>query len=587
MTDSIPARLRAQAAAHPDAPAYWTRGADRWEPTSYHDYFAQVRAVSRSLLALGLGEGGIVCILGFNRPEWTLADIGAMCAGGAAAGIYTTCPAGDVEYILDNSQAPIIVIEDAGQLAKVRAGRTPHLRHIVAMRGFTAEGVLSWDEFLARGQTVDDAEVDRRIDNLQADALATLVYTSGTTGFPKGVMLSHRNLAWTAAAANAAVAVTRDDTTLSYLPLSHIAEQMFSIHIPITGGASIYFAQSLEKLPENLKEVQPTLFFGVPRVWEKFHAGISGKLAEAKGAKAHLVKWAQGVGRAASAYLNQGKPLPWTLKWQYDLANKVIFSKLRPAIGLGKVRVAVSGAAPISAELLEFFSGLDVRIHEVYGQSEDSGPTSFSLPGKNRYGTVGPPFPGVEVKIAEDGEIRVRGPNVFMGYYRDPDATAATKDGEWLLSGDVGELDADGFLRITGRKKEILITAGGKNIAPIRIESLLKNLELVAEAVAIADRRKFVAALVTLEEAALARFADMHGLTGDLLNHPKVHEALQAGIAQVNEKLSQVEHVRKFHVLPAPFSIEGGELTPSMKVKRRVVEKKYAEPIEAMYGEPG
>ncbi|MCA9298543.1 MAG: AMP-binding protein, partial [Phycisphaerales bacterium] len=323
--------------------------------------------------------------------------------------------------------------------------------------------VLSWDEFMAKGDEVDDATFDERMDRIDEQQLATLIYTSGTTGPPKGVMLSHQNLAWTANAARDLVDSGPTDWGLSYLPLSHIAEQMFTVHAPATTGASVYYAESIEKVADNLKEVQPTIFFGVPRIWEKMHAGINAGLQAATGAKAVLAKWARKVGAEASAKRNRGEAYE-TL--QYKAAEKVIFSKLKARVGLANARVCVSGAAPIAREVLEFFASLDIIVLEVYGQSEDCGPTSFNQPGRTKFGTVGPKIPGVEVKIAEDGEICVQGPNVFLGYYKEPEATAETLIDGWLHSGDLGEFDSDGFLKITGRKKEIIITAGGKNLSP-------------------------------------------------------------------------------------------------------------------------
>ncbi len=584
MSDTIPSRLMSRRES--DAPAYYVRAPDGWKETPWRTYVSEVRGAAKAMMALGVEPGGTVTILGFNRPEWTIFDLAAMCAGGAPAGIYTTCPAEDVRHICKNSGARIILVENAAQLEKVESVRAdlPELVHTVMMRG--GVGGMSWSDFLAAGNGVTDEALDARIAALGDDQLATLVYTSGTTGFPKGVMLSHKNLSWTANTALALVDLRPLDCVLSYLPLSHIAEQMFSICIPVSTGGAIYFAESLEKVPDNLKEVQPTLFFGVPRIWEKFHAAIEGKLAVATGGKKALLGWARGVGTLWSAAKNEGREPGTWLTVQHALASKLVFAKLKPAIGLGRARTCVSGAAPISKEVLEFFGSLDVRVHEVYGQSEDSGPTSFNVAGKNRWGTVGPAIPGVEVKIAADGEILVRGPNVFLGYYGDPAATAETMDGDWLLTGDLGAFDADGFLSITGRKKEILITAGGKNIAPIRIESALKNIPLVGEAVAIADRRKFVSAVLTLEPGAAERFAVANGISvADLAGSPALKAALDSAIAAVNANLMQVEHVRKFTVLPRALTVEDGELTPSLKVKRRGVNKNWEKEIDAMYAE--
>jgi len=444
--------------------------------------------------------------------------------------------------------------------------------------------VLSWDAFLERGDTVEDVRLDERLDALEPGGLATLIYTSGTTGPPKGVMLSHENLAWTGKAAAKAIGGRATDRTLSYLPLSHIAEQVFTLHGPITLCAEVYFAESIEKVPDNLKEVQPTLFLGVPRIWEKFQSVLQYRLSTAPKLRRAIADAAMRVGRDYHAIKNENERPPAWLEQAHRVADKVVYSKIKTALGLGRARMCVTGAAPISKEVLEFFAGIDLVVHEVYGQSEDTGPTSFNGEGYTRFGTVGKPFPGVEVKIAEDGEILVKGANVFLGYYKEPEATAETLKDGWLHSGDLGEFDPDGYLKITGRKKEIIITAGGKNIAPKNIEGALKNHPLISEAVVIGDRRKYLTALVTLDPDAAARFMSEHNLSGEPHASSALRSEIQAAVDEVNRDLARVETVKKFHVLPRPFSVETGELTPSLKVKRNVVAKLYAADIDAMYG---
>jgi long-chain acyl-CoA synthetase len=398
-------------------------------------------------------------------------------------------------------------------------------------------------------------------------------------------MLSHHNLAWTADLAVTLVEQSDEDCGLSYLPLSHIAEQMFTIHGPITAGGKVYFAESVEKMPDNLKEVQPTIFFGVPRVWEKFHAGVSAKLKDATGIKAALVSFARDVGTRASEAHCRGEELGGLHALRYKLANKLIFSKLKPALGLGRARICVSGAAPIAPDVLEFMASLDVVIHEVYGQSEDCGPTTFNLPGITRFGTVGQRIEGIEVKIAEDGEILVRGPNVFMGYYKDEAATAEALDADgWLHSGDLGSFSRSGYLTITGRKKDIIITAGGKNIAPKNIEAGLMEHELVSQAVVIGDRRKFLSALVGLDPEAAKRFLTEKGLGDmDATDHPALEKALEEHVMEINKRFARVEHIRKFSILPRELDQDNGELTPTLKIKRAIVNENWADTIESMY----
>jgi long-chain acyl-CoA synthetase len=587
---TIPARLFEQAKARPDHAAYFEKEGGAYRPTSYAAYASLVRRVGKALLSIGFGPGDTASILGKNRSEWVLLDVAAMCVGGAPAGIYTTSSPEEIKYIAGHAASKVVLVEDLAQWKKVEQilGELPAVVHVVLMRGAATPDhpkAIAWDAFVAKGDGVDDARFDERLRALEPHGLATLIYTSGTTGPPKAVMLSHENLAWTASAAQTMTGATPNERSLSYLPLSHIAEQVFTIHGPITNGSTVYFAESMEKLLENLREVEPTLFFGVPRVWEKFVTGVRTKLADAKGAKKFVAEQAMRVGAQVNDLANRGERPGALLAAQYRLATRLVFSKLKPGLGLGKARILVSGAAPIAPEVLQFLASLDLPVREVYGQSEDTGPTSFNLPGKTKFGTVGPRVPGVDVKIAADGEILVKGPNVFLGYLKEPAATAEVLIDGWLHSGDLGEFDADGYLKITGRKKEILITAGGKNISPKNIEGAIKNHPLVGEAVVIGDRRKYLTALVALDPEATARFVAEHAVSGAPESSSVVRAEIQKAIDDVNATLARVETVKKFVVLGAPLSIDKGELTPTLKVKRRVVEKNYAAEIEGMYAE--
>jgi long-chain acyl-CoA synthetase len=589
VADTIPHRVLEQGRRRPAAAAYFEKRGGVWRPTSWREYVDQIRAVARAMMALGLPAGGTVAMLGFNRPEWVLFQHGAMMAGGVGAGIYTTCSADEVAYIVGHAEARLVLVEDLGQWKKVAARREqlPGLEWVVTMRDCAPVDdprVLSWSTFLARATEVGDDELERRIARLEPGALASLIYTSGTTGPPKGVMLSHANLTFTAQALIDLGGARDGDSGLSYLPLSHIAEQMASIHIPATSGATVYFAESIDKVADNLREVQPTVIFGVPRIWEKFHAGVAGKLAQATGAKKRLVAWTRKVGAQVTALRNQGKEPGGLLAVQHRVVDRLVLSKLKAALGLSRARMCVTGAAPLARDVIEFFASVDIVLYEVYGQSEDSGPTSFNVPGATRFGTVGRPIPGVEVKIADDGEILVRGKNVFMGYYKEPAATREALVDGWLHSGDLGRLD-DGYLSITGRKKDIIITAGGKNIAPRNIEEALKESPLVAEAVVIGDRRKFLTALVTVDPAAVDALPG--GAGGDQPAHLRadVRAAIQARLDQVNEGLARVEQVKKFTVLPRAFAIDTGELTPTLKIKRAIVAQNFAAEIDAMYEE--
>ena len=583
MRDSIPHRLLSQAKSKPSAIAYQAKVNGRWVPTTWRQFADQIRLAARALIALGFPRGGKVAILGFNRPEWVILDHAAMMAGGAPAGIYTTCSAEEVQYIVHHSEALVVLVEDAAQLAKIKAKRSelPLLKWCVVMRGVTATGadVLTWDDFLAKGEAIPESTLDERLDKIEPSDVATLIYTSGTTGPPKGVMLSHGNLTWTSRTLIDLQPPSDGEVTLSYLPLSHIAEQMCTVHMPATIGSTVYFAESLEKIVDNIKDCRPTAFFGVPRIWEKMHAALAAKLGEVTGVKAKLVAWARSVCTQVNAYKDRGAPVPRHLELQYRLADRLVIGKLKQALGFDRARVLISGAAPIARDVLEFFSSLDLPIREVYGQSEDTGPTSYNFVGKTKLGTVGPPLPGLQCKIAEDGEILIKGPNVFLGYFKDPEATAEALHDGWLCSGDLGAFDREGFLTITGRKKEIIITAGGKNIAPKNIEAALKQLPIIGEAVVIGDRRKYLTALVTLDEAAARKVAP----DGDLSQSPQIRSAIQVQVDQVNQSLARVEQVKKFAILTKPFGIDSGELTPTMKIKRKVVAQKYAREIDAMY----
>jgi len=588
-TDSIAVRLQEQARIRPNAPAYFEKVGEAWVPTTWREYGQQVQEAARSLVALGVEPGGVVSILGFNRPEWGIMLLAAMSINGAGAGIYTTNSPPEVQYIINHAESRVVLLENEEQWQKVNQirGELPLLRHVVMMRGTKIDDplVLTWEEFLAQGATIDQAQFDERFAAIEPEDLASLIYTSGTTGPPKAVMLSHDTLAFTGYEAPKLFDLTPNDRLVSYLPLSHIAEQMFTIHGSVTVGYAVYYAEALEKLLDNLKEVQPTIIFGVPRIWERFQSGVQRQLDETTGAKARIASWAMGVGRQVSDLRNRGQEPRGLLATQYKLADRLFYSKVKTALGLNNVTTAAVGAAPVNKQILEFFSGLDLIIYEVYGQSEGCGPTTWNHPGATKFGATGPAFPHTEVKLAEDGEILLRGRNVFSGYYKEPAATADTLIDGWLHSGDLGQFDDDGFLTIVGRKKEIIITSGGKNIAPKNIEAALKNLDLVADAVVIGEARKFLSALVTLDPEAAERFALQHGLEGQVLHeHPLVIGEVQRGIdEEVNPQFARVENIRKFTILPRSFTVQDGELTPSLKIKRRIDYDHFADEIEAMY----
>ncbi len=593
MADTIPKRFFEQVRKQSDRSAYLVKRDGVWKAATWTEYGVQVSQAARALVALGFEPGQRVCILGFNRPEWVVLDLAAMCAGGAPAGIYTTCSPDEVQYIVHHAEAPLVLVENEMQWQKLEKKRDalPGLKYVVFMGGVTPpkapEGgptLFSWQDFLARGSAVQEKEIHARVEALKPDGVATLIYTSGTTGPPKAVMLTHENLAWTS---RMLADVTKNDPsarTLSYLPLSHIAEQMVTIHGPVTAGGTVYYAESIDKLADNIKECRPTLFFGVPRIWEKFHAAIEGKMKNATGAKARIAKWARGVGAEVSALRARGGVPSGMLAIEHRIATRLVFAPLKEALGLDQATCLVSGAAPIGKEVIAFFASVDLDVQEIYGQSEDSGPTSFNVPGRTKLGSVGPVLPGVDVKIAEDGEILVKGRNVFPGYLKDAAATRDTlTDDGWLRTGDLGRFDEEGFLFITGRKKEIIITAGGKNITPKNIEELVKLCPLVAEVVVIGDRRKFLSALVWLEPETTKKWMAERGATGEPGTNADVRAEVQRAVDAANEKLAKVEQVKKFSIQARPLAIETGELTPTLKVKRNKVASSFATEIDAMY----
>jgi long-subunit acyl-CoA synthetase (AMP-forming) len=559
----------------------------QWESTTWEEYSDQVHLIARAFIKLGLQPGKGVAIIGYNCREWFYADVGAIFAGGIPAGIYTTNSPEQCQYIAHHCEAQIAVVENADQLAKFDAIRDqlPHLKAIILINGTDpADDVYSWSDLTRLAKDVSDADLEARISSQTADDICTLIYTSGTTGDPKAVMISHHNATWTAVAAANSVEMRSGDTSISYLPLSHVAEQMVSIHGPMVTGGTVGFAESLEKLGDNLREIRPNYFLGVPRVWEKIQAKMQAAGAQNSPLKKKIAAWARGVGLAAGYADQEGGRRPLS----YPLAHKLVFSKVRAKLGFDRCRIMVTSAAPISKDTLEFFLSLDIPLMEIYGMSECTGPASISTADRYRTGKAGYAMPGTELKIAEDGEVCMRGPHIFKGYMKDETATAEALDSEgWLHSGDIGTIDADGFLQITDRKKELIITAGGENIAPQVIEAELKAIPIIAQAVVIGDRRKYLSALFTLDSERLA--TECKAAKSSAKDPSAAQECqnfrdhLQSQIERVNAKLARVQTIKKWTILPSEFTPESGELTPTMKLKRRVVNERYSPQIEAMY----
>lgn len=592
--DTIPARLFERALAHGEDHAYFVKEHGSWQPTSWASYGSEVRRAAKALLALGLAPGQTVALMGGNRPAWSIFMLAAMSVGARGAGIYITSSASETRHILSHTGARFILIESALYFARFSEliPDLPELAHVVLMDdGLAASSlsdaaessprVLAWSAFLELGKGVPDADLRSRVDALKSDDVAALVYTSGTEGAPQSVMLSHRNLTFTADVVRDVLRIGASDTSLSYLPLSHVAEQMFTVHGPISTGGAVYYAESMRAAPKNLREVQPTVVFGVPRVWEKLRDGISAKLARVHGPRAQVISWARGVATRVVLAKSEGKEPSLELALQHELAHQLALAKIKRALGLTNARVCLSGAAPIDADTLSFFASLGVQILEVYGQSESSGPITLNQPSRTRIGSVGPKLPGTVLHIAPDGEVLVSGPNVFLGYLNDAEATRRVLHDGYLHTGDLGQIDPEGFLTIVGRKREIVITAGGKNIAPRKLETALRSEPLVRDAVLIGDRRRFLSVLLTINEDV----AKQLGLSAPLHENAIVRQRIEERIAAVNEQLASGEQIKRWLVLPRAFSIETGELTPTLKVRRHRVEELWAKEIDALYAE--
>ena len=589
MPDTVFEVFEATARAHADRPAMRRKRGGEWETTTWAGYRDAVRQAARGLAALGVGPGKGVAIMGFSRPEWYVSNAAAMAAGGLPAGVYTTNTPDQCHYIAEHAEAVVAVVENNDYLERFLAvrERLPLLKAIVLMEGEpSGDGVLSWAQLLDRGAEVDEAEIEDRIAAAGPDDVCTLIYTSGTTGSPKAVMLSHRNLSWIAEKVVELLDIRAEDRLISYLPLSHVAEQVASLYLSMATGACVHFAESVEKLGENLREVRPHVFLGVPRVWEKIQAGIQAAGAQNPPLKRKIASWARGVGLKGGYADQKGQPRPWS----YPLADRLVFSKVRAKLGLQETRFAVASAAPMAVETAEFFLSLGIPILDIWGMSELTGPATISLPSAYRTGRSGVALPGSEMKTAADGELLVRGPHVFKGYFKDEAVTRETLDADgWLHTGDVAEFDDDGFLRITDRKKELIITAGGKNIAPQFLEGKLKQIPAISQAVTIGDRRPYVGALLAIDPDRVveeARKAPSPARTPEeAATCPAFRAYVERQVEQINRGLARYEQIKRFVLLPTELTTAGGELTPTMKLKRRVIHAKRADAIEQLYSQ--
>jgi long-chain acyl-CoA synthetase len=595
---SIPQVFKKAVARYGDRVAMRKKEYGLWHDISWDSYEEQVRYVGSALISMGLEKGDCAAIIGDNRPEWVFTAVGVQCIGGVAVGVYATNAWPQVQYVVDNSDSVFFFVENEEQLDKwlMFRDKTPLLKKVIVwetkgLRQFEDPQVMTLEDLLELGRkTYTDAPglFKSRSQEVASEDLAALIYTSGTTGPPKGTMLSHSNLIWMGDAITSNNPMYDTDEVISFLPLCHIFEQLFSILGHITAGYTVNFIESPDTITDNMIEISPTVGHAVPRIWEKYYSAVLIRMADATWLKRMVFGLALEIGKKRADLTMNFKTVPTHLKFLYQLAYLAVFRKLKKRLGFDRIRVAYSGAAPISPDVLRFFQAIGINLIEGYGQTEVTGVICLSPVGRVKFGTVGPALKGAKIKIAKDGEILIKSPGVFMGYYKNPIATEETVKSGWLYSGDVGEIDDDGYLKITDRKKDIIVTAGGKNITPQFIENKLKSSIYINDAVIIGDRRKFISCLIMIDEDAVVKYAQDHKVQfstyRDLTQHEKINALIWEEVKKVNETLSRVEKVKKFTILPKKLYEEDGEVTPTMKVKRKFINEAFSDLIEAMYG---
>jgi long-chain acyl-CoA synthetase len=596
--DTIPKLFWHQVKARGERTAFREKDLGIWRATSWSQYGERARAAGMGLVKFGLSHGQVVSVLAETVPEWLYVDMGSMAVGGVTNGIYPTDSAKQVEYILNDSRTRFLFVENEEQLDKyleVRE-RCPDIAKVFVfdMEGladFKDPMVMPFDELLALGREYDKANPalwEKLVASSKAEELALLVYTSGTTGPPKGAMLSHRNVIFQLRNSDAFIPLEENGEQLAFLPLCHVAERTFTAFLPLRSGAIANFAESVETVPDNIREVAPTTFFAVPRIWERFYSGIAIRMREATWIGRAAYKWAIGLGlKVAEAELDGRKPGPF-LKLGYRIADWVVLDNIKRAIGMHRVKFAGTGAAPIAPDLIKWYRALGVDMREVYGQTENCG-LATGMPDRIKLGTVGVTAPHTESKISPEGEILLRGPHVFMGYLNQPERTAETLRDGWLHTGDVGYLDNEGYLKITDRMKDIIITAGGKNITPSEIENQLKFSPYISDAVVIGDKRKFLSCLIMIDYDNVAKYAQDSNVPFtdfvSLCRAREVNDLIWSEIERVNQNFARVETIKKFRLIEQQLTAEDDEVTPTMKLKRKFVNEKYKMMIDGMYAE--
>jgi long-chain acyl-CoA synthetase len=568
-----------------DSPAIRFKRGDEWVDQNYAELGEIVREVALGLVDLGIQPGDKVSILSHTRPEWTYANFGILCAGATSVSIYQTNSPEECHYVLEHSESRAVFVEDEEQLAKIREveGRLPKLELVIVIDGNTAGGagsmtVVSLDELRERGRGRDASEFEERVEGVSPDDVCVYIYTSGTTGPPKGCILTHGNYRQVVSMSEQNAVLEEGDTVYLFLPLAHAFALLVQFLALDLGGTIAYWEKDPQKIIPNLMEVKPTYFPSVPRMFEKIYT-----LATANADDPEKLEQAVQLGLKVRLMQQRGEEVPEELQQAFDQADKALFQNVRNLFG-GNIRQCNTGAAPIAQEILEFFYACGVPVMEGFGMTETSTVATVNEADDFRFGSVGKPLPGVEAKIGEDGEILLRGPNIFQGYYKNEDATRGTLADGWLHTGDLGRIDEDGFLYVTGRKKDIIITAGGKNITPANLENGLKQNRWISQAVVVGDRRPYLVALITLDPDEIPAFAQEHGLEPeDVPGSREMRDEVQRVVDEVNSKVGPVEQIKYFEILPHDLSQETGELTPTLKVKRNVVHEKYAKEIDELY----
>ena len=568
-----------------------------WQSITWTQFGQYAREVGMGLVALGLAPGECASVLSNTNREWLYADMGILGAGGVSNGVYPTDAPVQVEYLCADSATIFLFVEDDEQLDKaleVRA-RLPQLRKIIVfdmdgLRDFNDPQVISLDALRIIGREYDAAhsgEWERRLASRKPNDLAVLIYTSGTTGRPKGAMLSHANILSAMRLYTEEFRQHADDERMCFLPLCHVAERIVGVYTALLSGTRLNFVENPETVPENVREIAPTVFGAVPRIWEKFYSVVTIRVREATWLAQQAYKFAIGIGYKVAALREEGRPVPPHLRTAFWLARVLVLNNIRKAIGVHRARLLITGAAPISPDLLRWYAALGLDIVEVWGQTESGGISTSNPIGAPKPGSIGKPLPQTEVKVSPEGELLVRSPSVFLGYLNQPEKTAETLRDGWLHTGDVGRMDNEGFFYITDRMKDIIITAGGKNITPSEIENQLKFSPYITDAVVIGDRRAFLTALIMIDHENVEKFAQDNSIPfsnyTSLCRRPEIQELIEGEVARVNAKFARVEQVRKFRLIEQKLTAEDEELTPTMKLKRKLVNEKYRDLIEQMY----